>query len=324
MNRSPSGGARRILFQLISLALLTASLSFSSSAGAAVLGADDRNDSGAFLTETQRDRFEGVGRIECSDAHRPGRTSVATGWLIASADIVMTAAHTFFHGDRREGRMSVLDPRNCTFTLYGSNGSVQERSRVSYGFSPWANLSVRGDSSNDFAVLKLERPLRARNVPTLGASGRMNARANLIAFQSGVAEDRRVRITHGEARRFPVFQANDGLEGTRVSKPSRLFASSANSSPGSSGGLYYDDQTNSILGMHLGFACDPAAKLPAYDPDRCFNYGLRFDRDVRAFVSLAVAEAPPTAALIRSGRKIDLALFEVPRSDAGVAGDQIR
>lgn len=313
MNRNPSSGdARRILCQLLSLALLSASGAFSAPLRAAVLGTDDRNDSAAFLTEAQQSRFEGVGRIECSNAHRPGITSVATGWLIDSADLVMTAAHTFFHPDRRGVRSSVLDPRNCTFARYSANGSILERSRISYGVSPWANASVRGDSSNDFAVLKLERPIQAKNVPTLGASGRMNARANLVAFQSGVTEDRRIRVTHGEARRFPVLQAAEGLEGTRVSKPSRLFISSASSSPGSSGGLYYDEATNSILGMHLGFACDAAAKLPAYDPQRCFNYGLRFDREVSAFVAIASAPEPPTAALIGTVRPTDLAMLEIP------------
>lgn len=313
MNRNPSSGdARRILFQLLSLTLLLTSCIFSSPLRAAVLGVDDRNDSAAFLTVAQQSRFEGVGRIECSNAHRPGILSVATGWLIGSADMVMTAAHIFFRSDRRGERASVLDPRNCTFTRYSANGSILERSPISYGVSPWAHASMRGDSSNDFAVLKLERPLQAKNVPTLGASGRMNARANLIAFQSGVTEDRRVRITHGEARRFPVLQTGDGLEGTRVSKPSRLFVSSASSSPGSSGGLYYDEETNSILGMHLGFACDAAAKLPAYDPQRCFNYGLRFDREVSAFVAIAAAREPPTAAMIGTVRPTDLAMLELP------------
>ena len=326
MNRNPSGGARRILSQLLSIALVGASYGFSPPVRAAVLGTDDRNDSSAFLTEAQHSRFEGVGRIECSNARRPGMTSVATGWLIASADMVMTAAHIFFHADRRRERMSVLDPRNCTFTLYNADGSLQERSRVSYALSPWTNVSIRGDSSNDFALLKLERPLRVRNVPTLGASGHINTRATLIAFQTGVAEGRRVRVTRGEARRFPVFQTPDEVDGARVSKPSRLFVSSANSSPGSSGGLYYDDQTNAILGVHLGFACDPEAKLPAYDPDRCFNYGLRFDRHVRAFVALAVAGKSSAAAQIGgdASSPTNLALLEVPPSNMALDRDDAR
>jgi hypothetical protein len=295
MNRIPSGGARRILARLSSLALLAASCIASLPAQAAVLGTDDRNGASAFMTEAQQSRFEGVGRIECLDGR--GVTAVATGWVVASADTVMTAAHSFFLQDRKGEWTLTLDPRNCMFVLYNADRSVREFAHVAYGLSPWADASLRGDSSNDFAVLKLDRTLRVTNIPTLSGAARANAPVQLIAFQSGVSQGHRARVTRGESRQFPAMAQTD-LDRARVSSSARLFSTSASSSSGSSGGLYYDGHTGSIVGMHLGSMCDTAVSRPVYDPARCFNVGLRFDRKIRAFVDAIVRGASPTQHLI--------------------------
>lgn len=298
MDNIPSGGARCALARLSTLALLAASCAGLTPSGAAVLGLDDRNEGAAFLTEAQESRSEGLGRIECRGPGPIGTTVQATGWVADAADTVMTAAHTFFRTSREGRRTLAFDPSNCRFVLYNPDLTVRQSARIRYAISPWADPALRGDSSHDFAVLKLERSLRVSHVPAITGSARIDPDVELVAFQTGVLQDRRARITLGETRRFPALLGNDRVEGARITSAARLFSTSADSSPGSSGGLYYDSRTGAVFGLHLGSVCDVTGRRAFYDPDRCFNYGLRLDRRIRAAIAAVVRDEPPYPMLI--------------------------
>jgi V8-like Glu-specific endopeptidase len=282
-------GAPRVLARLSTLALLTAIHLAPVTTHAAVLGSDDRNAANAFLSEAEQQRFEGLGRIECSNGLS------ATGWLVGSNSTVVTAAHTFFRPDRDGNRTIAIDPGKCAFVLYDRYQNVRETAQIQQAYSPWADATLRGDSSHDFAVLKLARPLKVTNLASIDTRRSIGTYVNLVAFQTGVPRDQLARITQGEAHRFPVVEFGDG---TRISNAARLFATSADSSPGSSGGLYYDSRTGSVIGMHLGSACDPSIRSLAYDATRCFNYGLRFDRGINATIQAAIHDLPLDRQLI--------------------------
>lgn len=298
----PSGGASRILPRLPLLALLAAQFLSPAAAPAMVLGIDDRNEAGAFLSPEDEDRFEGLGRIECLQPGSRGASFHATGWVVGSADTVMTAAHIFFQQDWRGERTIERDPENCIFVLFNRDQSIREVANIRYAVSPWADRRARGDSARDYAVLKLTRSVRISNIPSVSVNAPIRPNVQLVAFQTGVRDHQRARITQGEARRFPAFGGHYQLDGVRISNSARLFSTSANSSPGSSGGLYYDRSSGSVLGLHLGSMCDPAALNPSYDPDHCFNYGLRFDRDIRIAIDAVVRDAAPQDLTIHPGR----------------------
>ncbi|WP_066962857.1 trypsin-like peptidase domain-containing protein [Rhizorhabdus dicambivorans] len=295
---TPTGGARRILARLSLLALL-AGTTLAATAHAAVLGPDDRDEADAFLSTTQETQFEGLGRIECLQAGSKGVSFNATGWVVGAADTVITAAHTFFRRDRRGQTADVRDPDHCIFVLYNADQSIREIANIRYAVSPWADRSVRGDGSFDFAVLKLARPLHISRIPAVGTGGSIRPRVELLAFQSGVRQDQRARVTRGHTQAFP-YSLVAPSEGSRVTDGSRLFASSANSSAGSSGGLYYDSRANVAFGVHIGTLCDTDAAAPAYDPMHCFNYGLRFDRRILATIDMVVRDNPAAEQVVRS------------------------
>jgi hypothetical protein len=295
----PTADARRILRRLSLLACLTAQFLAFAPAAAMVLGTDERDSASAFLTAADENRFEGVGRIECLQPGMRGATLHATGWIVGTADTVMTAAHTFFKPDANGERTIVRDPANCIFILFNRDQSIREIATIRYAVSPWAEARFRGDSARDFAVLKLSRAMKVSSIPSVAiAAGAMKPTVRLVAFQSGVSQDQRARITQGDARRFPAFGADYEIDGSRVSDGNRLFSTSANSSPGSSGGLYYDRRTGAVLGVHLGGMCDTSTRTPAYDPARCFNYGLRFDRAMLDTIAAVARDAAPSRQVI--------------------------
>jgi hypothetical protein len=224
-------------------------------------------------------RFDGVGRIECRAAG--GRAAVvdATGWVLAAADTVVTAAHSFYPAD------GAIDPRACVFRLYGADGSTRQAARIRYVRSPWSEASHRNDSAHDIAILKLDRPMKVAAIPS-AATPRLGARpVRLISYPADVG-DRQARISRGEARPFPLAPARDAEAGMRVSDPSRLFATSIDSAAGSSGGMYYAPGSGAAIGVHVGYVCGG----PGGD---CFNFGLRFDGKILAMIAAVAADSGP-------------------------------
>lgn len=227
--------------------------------------------------------FDGVGRLTCRATD--GRASVedATGWVVGSADTVMTAAHLFYSDD------NAIDPRGCVFRLYNADGTVRQAARIRYARSPWHQKRYRNDSAHDFAVLKLDRAMAVGAIPVVAArDGRTPAAVLLVSFPADAA-DRHARTSAGEARPFPFGMARYGPGGIRISDPSRLFASSVDSDSGSSGGPYYAARGGAPIGLHLGYAC-------AGD-EGCVNFGLKFDADTLAIIAAVAADRADDRAL---------------------------
>jgi hypothetical protein len=260
-------------------------------ANAIILGGKDAAGRSAMMSADDKGRFAGVGRVECHDPQIPGVDYVATGWVLGSADTAVTAAHAFFHDTR------AVAPTDCTFALYDRNEQIRERIQIRYALSPWADVRIRNDSSYDVAILKLDRPVRIAAIPAAVAfKGAEKALVDLVAFQSGVGEMRHAWITRGQLRDFPLGQLRDDTTGLRITSARRLFSTSAGSSPGSSGGMYYDERLHAAIGVHLGAVCDRI--WPRYDPNLCFNYGLRFTPTIVAMVDMVVRDQPVLAKLI--------------------------
>jgi len=225
----------------------------------------------------------GIGRIECLAGDGAATVREATGWILAAADTVVTAAHTLFPTN------SSIDPRACLFRLFNSDGSTREVARVRYMRSPWSEIRYRNDSAHDVAVLKLERAMDISSVAAIGSGAALDARpVRLISYPDSSSYGN-VWISSGEARPFPLGPVRDASSGMRVSDPSRLFASSVESEAGSSGGLYYSARSGTAIGIHIGYVCGA-------DTASCFNFGLRFDRDVLALIASVAADAMPAAA----------------------------
>lgn len=217
--------------------------------------------------------FEAVGRLECRAGGGRARVRDATGWILTAADTVITAAHSLYVDG------AAIDPRNCVFHLLHSDGSVRETGRVRYVRSPWADARRRNDSAYDVAVLKLDRPMAAARIAVVAA--RPGGRGvQLVSFPAD-AVDGRARISSGVTRPFPFGLARDGAGGMRVTDPSRLFASSADSAAGSSGGMYYAPDERAAVGLHVGYVCAGRD---------CFNVGLRFGADVLAMIAGVAAD----------------------------------
>ncbi|ATE66448.1 trypsin-like peptidase domain-containing protein [Rhizorhabdus dicambivorans] len=227
---------------------------------------------------------DGVGRLVC--AAPGGRAAVedGSGWVVGAADTVVTAAHILFPAG------GPVDPRACTFRLYGPDGSVRAAARVAYARSPWSDTARRDDSAQDVAVLKLDRPMPVTPI-ALAARARGGAvqPVRLLSFPAGGGDG--PSATTGEARAFPLGPVRDAAGGLHVSDPGRLFASSAASAPGSSGGLYLA-RGGAVVGLHVGRMCSG---------DECFGFGLRFDAAVTAMVAMVAAddEARPLRMALR-------------------------
>ena len=116
-------------------------------------------------------------------------SDVATGWVVGSADTVITAAHLLFKHAARGADAEVINPDRCVFVLFDADQRVRQIVRIRYGLSPWRNQHQRDDSSFDVAVLKLERPARVDHVPAVKIS-------NAMAERSVSAFDREYHFPH--------------------------------------------------------------------------------------------------------------------------------
>lgn len=296
-------------------------LSIGTAANAVILSGNDPKGS-AMMSDEDISRLAGVGKVECRDPRTPSIIDVATGWLIGSADTVVTAAHILFHGTRPLKAAGVIDPTNCTFALYDPNEQLREKARIRYAVSPWADIRIRNDGSYDVAILKLDRPVKIDTLPVaIPFSGTKKALVNLIAFRSGGSAIQRAVVTRGRLRDFPASQLRDDTTGLRITNARRLFSTSADSSPGSSGGMYYDERQHVAIGVHLGAVCDQVR--PRYDPNLCFNYGLRFTPAIVAMVDMVVRDQPVLGKLIRADGQPASIVRARPRLPADNPGEDL-
>ncbi|MET0375792.1 MAG: trypsin-like peptidase domain-containing protein [Rhizorhabdus sp.] len=308
---APYALARRSLLVPVAAMLLSAA----ATANAVTLSGNDPTSRPTMMSPGDTGRFVGVGRVECRDPRTPAMVHLATGWVLGSADTAVTAAHIFFGGPRSIKAVRVLDPTNCSFVLYDRNEQVREKIGIRYALSPWADVGSRNDSSYDVAILKLDRPARVDAVPVAKAfSGGERAPVYLVAFHLLVSGPQGVRITTGQLRDFPPGQLRHDANDLRISSARRLFSTSADSSPGSSGGMYYDGRLHAAIGLHLGAVCDQVR--PRYDPRLCFNYGLRFTPAIVAMVDMAVRDQPAPTYFISADSgpaRLAEAPLELPR-----------
>jgi len=303
--------SKRWILALLAALLL---LLLGSAAGAAILSGSDRPVTGSPSDQALR-RFDGVGKIQCAGEHYQNRIDVGTGWIVGSADTVVTAAHLFFPRLGRESAasMSTIDPKLCRFALYDSDRNIREVARIRYAVSPWSDIRLRNDSSHDVAVLKLDRAVAVTNVPAVKISNPMfNSSIELVAFHTEMVDSERALVTTGELVNFPLAPLPSERDGARISNASRLFAASADSTPGSSGGMYYNERQQVAVGVHIGSLC--AEGRHAYDPTACFNYGLRFNRKIVAMIASVAANQPHMGELIRMpDTRPQLAMASEPR-----------
>lgn len=226
--------------------------------------------------------FDGVGRLECRSATGRLRVDGATGWVIGAADTVVTAAHTLFPGG------VAVDPRGCVFRLFHPDGTERAAVRVRYARSPWDETRRRQDSAYDVAVLKLDHVVDVRVVPATATASRAG-RVRLVSLPAE-AGDGIPRISAGESRPFPFGIVPGGAGMMRVTAPGRLFATSADSAAGSSGGMYYAPGSGAAVGVHVGYACGAGDNGGRED---CVNFGVRFDAALLALVAAVATDDRP-------------------------------
>lgn len=255
------------------------------------------------LVANSRDaRFDGLGRIECLEPNARGVSHNSTGWIMAVPDTVITAAHAFYMpSSAMEGRsQKVLDPQSCIFVVFNSDQSIRQIVNIRYGVSPLSVRRNRGDSSYDVAILKLDRPVKVTSIPPVRTPhGCPRTSVNLLSFQTGVANAELARRTSGVILPFPREQLRREGAGTRITNASRLFSTSASSSAGSSGGMYYLDQWQAAIGVHIGYVCNAVKAQRDFDPVSCFNYGLYFDDAMLAMVNAVAHDKPDVLQIIR-------------------------
>lgn len=294
--------ARRALLAPLAAAMLLAS----AKSDAVILGSDQGG-----LTELEAavidESFDGVGQIQCRSSGNRATISLTTGWVMGGADTVVTAAHSFYKtSESGHFGYGTLDPGRCLFVLYDRDQNVREIATVRYAVSPWADMRRRNDSSYDFAVLKLDRSLQVKRIPAVRAAKfSSQATAQLIAFHADSAGSQQTRITHGIVRPFPISQLRYDPQETRITSAARMFASSADSTPGSSGGMYYDSRRDAAFGLHVGSLCETSRPTASYDPDGCFNYGLRFDAAMVTLINAVVRDRPARTELVVAERPDD-------------------
>jgi hypothetical protein len=306
--------AHGILLALLSCALFAAALlAPAGEARAMILGPDDNGDQSAAAADDQVARLDGVGRIECLQPGGRGISHDSTGWVMGSADTVITAAHEFFPASSSDGdRSLILDPRACIFVLFNPDQSIRQVANIRYAISPWAEGRFRYDSSYDVAILKLEAPVKVKMIPAVRAPQTCpRSSVELLSFQTGVPQADRAHITRGAILPFPVRQLRGRRGESRITDASRLFSTSANSTAGSSGGMYYLGQWQAAIGLHIGVICDTSRPHVDFDPVDCFNFGLYFDGAILALVESVVADRPLARNMIATAAQDNLRLAVV-------------
>jgi hypothetical protein len=265
-----------------------------------VLKRDERNDPSSYFLPDRNADLGVVGQIECLEPNSSGRSHNTTGWLAGSADTVITAAHAFFvPPDPRGGGELRLDPKNCLFVTFNADQSLRDVIRIRYAISDWSDRKQVHDASHDLAVIKLDRPLALRGTPPVRVEvSARRTQVMLIAFQSGVRAQQIPRMTQGEVSQLPRSYAYIDGYGRMSRAGAKLFASSANSSAGSSGGVYIDPDDRAAVGIHIGKVC-PEGET-ADKNGSCFDFGLYFDAHILDQIRDVVSDRPMAEALIQN------------------------
>jgi hypothetical protein len=268
---------------------------------AMVLKHDERNDPASYFLPDRHADLGVVGQVECLEPNGSGRSHNTTGWLAGSADTVITAAHAFFvpPDPQRDGGELRLDPKSCLFVTFNADQSLRDVIPIRYAVSDWSDHKRMHDANHDVAVIKLDRPLALRGaLPIRVEANGHGTQVMLIAFQSGVRAQQIPRMTQGQASQLPRSYAYIDPYGRMTRAGTKLFASSADSSAGSSGGVYIDTDDHAAIGIHIGKVCSEGEA--AFKDETCLNFGLYFDAHILDQIHDVVSDRPIAAALIRN------------------------
>jgi hypothetical protein len=258
--------------------------------------------------------IDGVGQFQCSSQNGQAWDYYATGWVAGSTDTVVTAAHLFYRiGLSGKNSGTVLNPESCVFFLFSRDQKVREIATIQYAVSPWAIDRNRFDSSFDFAVVKLRRRVDVNPIPITKVGVPTPTAAQLVArrnFSSKVPE-----ITFGVILPFPRSQLRHATSNLSTVNADKLFATSASSAPGSSGGLYYDNKSGTAFGIHVGAVCDDSAVINVFNSENCFNFGIRFDNAmIKLVTAVSHTDFVPGEFLVSDRFQNRIGLFQQDRS----------
>ena len=300
LRRSSKSGIERRYSRSVLFSLLIAAMAWSAPSAAMLLASGHVSGQFAWSNELAT-RFDTVGQIQCHDPANSGVARTATGWVVGSSDTVVTAAHLFFQRSRAGAKdATTLSPRQCTFLLYDGQGALRDVIGFRYGLSEWADEAHRFDSSHDVAVLKLDRRAVVRSIPAVKIVSQLSTpMVKLAAFHGGALRREHPWLTSGQTKPFPSYVMADNADDMRISDTRRMLAASVDSTPGSSGGMYFDPAQNAAIGIHVGSLCANGENRDV--PASCFNYGLRFDAKILRMIDSVVADTPLLAQAIRPG-----------------------
>ena len=178
--------------------------------------------------------YSGVGVIACTV---DGKQRTSTAFLVGAFDIGVTVAHTFQKGADGAG------PTECVYNSLDSLGQVRERIPVSYVKSQWDEAGAAGQTTTDFAVVRLSEPSRyAQRTMPLGRFTGDSAAVVMIGYKSDIGSDSIKRKARGT-----VYERRPN--GLVVSNASG-FTHDLDSRDIAAGAPVIDETTGVIIGIH--------------------------------------------------------------------------
>jgi V8-like Glu-specific endopeptidase len=258
-----------------------------------VFGEDDRNNPRAFLNAEEQNTFSGVGRIECPT--RGGRIVGGTAFHLGSYDTLVTNAHVFENIDTGEK----YDRSRCVVAFYDSAGNKKETVQIDTAItiSRWDEPGMRGDPTNDVAIIKL---VRESSTPNYMYGYKHSAtepmrptNARLVGFHGDVVNNKVIRQTFGKILSAPNNNRGKAIaeaRGFQYSNPENMLVADFDSNHGTSGAPVFDDN-NQVIGINRGGTNTPS-KANDTNFSEVDNYNsiirldARFHRDLQRIKSL--------------------------------------
>ena len=260
-------------------------------------------EASSYVTEAEQDKFSGLGAIECPYPGEPPtstRRYVSTGWLAEGSDTVVTVSHAFYKAASppQMATETHFPPITCGFVTYDRWGKLRDSVPIAYARVKWDDPLYHSDRTDDQAVVKLaRRPSHAIRWLPLGDGKDLNdSNIMLVSFSNDVPDPTRPRKSRGKIFKMPLNGVHDrgGTHGYRLLDNRRIFATSVDSSYGSSGGLYIDD-TGAIIGLHRGCVMKDGSCRPSnFDlSGPSYNAGIYIDRTFYDEIRLTAENSPP-------------------------------
>lgn len=259
-----------------------------------VFGRDEREDSNAFLNPEQRNYLSGIGRIECPK--RSGGIAISTAFHVGSYDTMATTAHSFDTSEEK------FDPKKCSVAFYDQDGQELERVGIVYAESRWSKPRMKGDITQDIAIIKLARESRTPQYRFpyrySGFEELKDTPVAVAGFHGDVQYHQIIRRTQG---RVSLYERGGPIElaaraaGINLSNLSNLIVGDYDSNHGTSGSPIFNTKGEAI-GINTGAYFIPAKEGSAeFSKADNFNRGIRFDAQFHADVErIAKMKIGPT------------------------------